>query len=67
MHGGVYASFFNEFVVGALLDYAVLGEDDDAVGISDRREPVGDCERGAAFGELGEGLLYVVLALVVEG
>ena len=54
MHGGVHASFFYEFVVGALLGNSVLGEDDYAVGISDRREPVGDCERGATFGELSK-------------
>ena len=44
----VKASAPQELVVRALLDDAAVLEHDDQVGVADRRQPVGDDERGAA-------------------
>src|SRR5438105_4679154 len=73
-HGVVYAAGFtvgaaefHEFVVGALLDDFAIDEDDDAVGMHDGGEAVGDDEGGAVAHEVFEGILDEVFAGGVEG
>ena len=67
VHGGVYASFFNELVVRALLLDAVFGKYYDSVCIANGRKAVGNCNCRAALCEFGKRFLHVVLAFVIEG
>ncbi len=53
-------------LVAALLDQSAAVEDQDAVGVAQRREPVGDGDRRAAAGERLERLLDRLLALGVD-
>lgn len=43
--------------MGAQLDHSAVVEDDDLVGVADRREPVGDGDRRPALGEPLERIL----------
>jgi hypothetical protein len=52
--------------MAALRDEPALIEDDQAVGIPHRREPMGDDERRAVPGEFGQGLLDELLAFGIE-
>ena len=63
---GVGAVAGHELVVAADLDDAAVVEDDDAVGVADGAEAVGDDEGGAALLQLLQRLLDEVLALAVE-
>src|SRR5688572_18682692 len=47
----------DQLLVGALFDDASFIDDDDAVGVLDRGEAVGDDEGGAALGQLGQRCL----------
>ena len=49
---GVLAAQREQLLVGAALGDLALVEDDDLVGVADRRQAVGDDERRAALGEL---------------
>src|ERR1700682_2073336 len=50
-----------EFGVCALFDDLALIHDDNAVGVADRREPVGDHEAGSALPQSGHRLLALPL------
>ena len=56
-----------EFGVGSRLDDAALVDDEDAVGVADGGEAVGDEEGGSSLHEGFEGLLDETLALGIEG
>ena len=56
----------DERVVRALVDDAALVDDEDAVGVADRREAMRDHEGRAALHEPREGVLHGGLALGVE-
>src|SRR5512146_297242 len=55
---GVVAVLGHQLSVVAVLDDAALFEDQDAIGVDDRGEPVGDDERGPALDQPFESLLY---------
>jgi hypothetical protein len=55
-----------QLVVRAVLDEPSAVEDQDAVGVADRREAVSDHERGAAVEELVHRLLDRAFGLAVE-
>ena len=55
-----------QLVVGADLDDPPRVEDGDAVGVADRREPVGDDDRRAAGQRRSSACLHLHLAVVVE-
>src|SRR5688572_12298793 len=57
---------FEERVVAALLDDASALEHDDAIGLADRREPVGDDERRAPSHEPAERFLHELLRFRIE-
>ena len=53
--------------MGAVLDDAALGDDQDAVGIFDGGQAVGHDEAGAAGEHLGDGVLDGLLGFRVDG
>src|ERR1019366_10627188 len=57
----------DELAVATLLDDAALLQHDDAIGVLDRAQAVGDGDDGAPRGEALQRLLDQPLALVVEG
>ena len=63
---GVLAAGGQQLVVAAALDDAPVVEDQDHVGLADRRQPVGDDQRGAPLQGGGQGLLHGRLGLRVE-
>src|SRR4029078_7747997 len=63
---GVKALFLHQFGVAALLDDLAVLEDDDQVGVADRREAVGDDERRSAREENAEGLFDLPLGTDVD-
>ena len=62
---GEEAAFGDEGVVGSFFDDLAAVEDNDAVAVLDRREPVGDDDAGAV--QPREGVCNLFLRLVVEG
>ena len=56
----------HQLLVGADLDDGSAIEHEDAVGMANRAQPVGDDERGAAVEQSGQALLDQPLALGVE-
>ena len=63
---GEAAALGDELVEGAGLDDAALVEHQDAVGVADRGEAVGDHEGGAALHDLVERRLQLALGRGVE-
>src|SRR3954465_12492452 len=63
---GEAAALGDELVEGAGLDDPALVEDEDAVGVADRREPVRDDEGGAPLHDLLERELELALGRGVE-
>src|SRR5687767_5896851 len=55
-----------QLVVGAALDDPASLDHDDLIGVTDRRQPVGDRDRRALLGEAVERLLDGALGLRVE-
>ena len=55
-----------QLVVAAGFDDEAVLDDEDAVGMHDRRQSVGDDDRGAALAEFGDRLLHVVLGFGIE-
>ena len=55
-----------QLVVRPLLDDLAVLEDDDQIGIADRRQPVGDDERGAAVQEPPQRTLDLALGADVD-
>ena len=55
-----------QFVVGSPFDDATVVEDEDLIGVGDRRQAVGDHERGAPTERFGECLLHMSLVFGVE-
>src|SRR5262245_22115443 len=53
----VDAAAADQILVGALLANAALGHHHDPVGVLDRRQPVGDDQRGAPRSQLSQRLL----------
>ena len=66
MQPGVKPALRHELLVGALLDDAALVDDHDAIGVSDRREPVGDHHRGPVSHQLVQRLLNEYLRMGVD-
>ena len=56
----------HEFVVRPTVDQATLIDDRDTVGLLNRRQAVGDHQRGASDPETVQGLLHGTLAFRVE-
>ena len=63
---GVVAIEREQLFVAALLDQLAAVEDEDAVGVAEGREPVGDGDGGAAAGQGLEGLLNRLFAFGVD-
>lgn len=63
---GIDAALCEQFGVGALLGHAAVVDDDDLVGVVDRRQAVGDNHRRAADEQLVEGILHEFFALRIE-
>src|SRR5690349_9055545 len=62
-----FALLREQLVMGAdLLDLAVF-EDDEAVGIAERAQAVGDGEGGPALDQAGDGVLDLLLGVSVHG
>jgi len=62
----VPAAAIDEFLVGAPLDDLAVFEDDDLIGTDDRREAVGDDERGSVLGERVERRLDALFGVGVD-
>src|SRR3984957_4525882 len=63
---GIAAALAQELVVAAaFVDEAAI-DDENGVGMHDRRQPVGDDDRGAPLAELRHRLLYVALGFGIE-
>ena len=58
---------FQQLLVGAVLEDALLPKDQDAVVVLDGGQAVGDGQGGAAVGQLFQALAHQNLALVVQG
>ena len=54
MQVAIGAAGGEKFAVGALFGDALVGDDDDAVGVADGGQAVGDDQGGAALGQFGE-------------
>ena len=54
---GVHTALGQQLLVGAALLDALVGQDDDLIGVLDGGQPVGHDEGGAAAGELLQGAL----------
>lgn len=53
--------------MGSLLANTFLCQDDDAVGVADRRQPMSNDQRRPVMGQILQSLLYFPLCLVVQG
>ncbi len=62
----VQAAGVTQFVVAAPFDDPTVVEDEDLIGVGDRRQTVRDHERGAPTERLGECLLHMGLVFGVE-
>ncbi len=63
---GVDAVLRHELIMGALFDDAISRQNQDAVGVADGRQAVGDDQGGSAVRQAEQCLLYRPFALVVE-
>src|SRR5262245_59017828 len=63
---GVAAASLDKIVMAAVLDDSTRVDGDDPVGAPHGREPVGDDEYGAAFGDRLHVLLNPTLALIIK-
>src|ERR1700722_6324892 len=63
---GIAAALAQELVVAAGFDNKTVLDDENVVGVHDRRQPVGDDDRGASLAEFGERLLHVAFGFGIE-
>ena len=63
---GISATFAQQFIVPAGFDDQAVLDNENAIGMHDRRQPMGDGDGGAPFAELGKGFLHVALGLRIQ-
>ena len=63
---GIAAALAQQFLVAAGFDDQAVLDHEDAIGMHDRREPVGDDQRRAALAKFGDRLLHVALGFRIE-
>src|ERR1700734_708357 len=63
---GIAATLAQKLVVAAGFDDEDILDDENVFGMHDRRQPVGDDDRGAPLAELGERFLDMALGFGIE-